>query len=324
MNILVTGGTGFIGSHLVEKLVKRNYSVRCLARKSSDITLLKNLGVEIHFGDLTKKETLKGVTNDIDVVFHLAAQMRKWGLQVKDYCKTNIDGTKNILDLSISEGVEQFIHCSTTTILEFSKNRPLNEDIEKYNTKDLYAKTKTEAEKIVLKNRDKIKSTIIYPDLVYGPRNLSYLPIFKAIKERKMKIIGKADNLHHPTFVSDLVAGFSLVLKNKKTYNERFILASDAITTLDLLTIIAEKLGVEISKVRIPLRLARMGAYFMGTAAKIFYFNPILNEAVIDFFENNYYYDTSKARKKLGFKPKISLEEGIEKTIEWYKLNNLL
>jgi len=322
--ILVTGGTGFIGSHLVENLIKK-HNVRCLARPSSDTTFLKNLGVEIHFGDITKKETLQRITKDIDIVLHLAAQMRKWSLPEEVYWDINVKGTKNILEMSLKENVDQFIHCCTTSVIGHVKGRPLNESYPFYDMRNIYNKTKAEAEKIALSHRNSIPVTVIYPDLVFGPRNFNYLPLFRAVKSKKIQFIGSGDNFHQPTFISDLIQGFMLVLKNKKAINENFIIASEnPITSREMIYTIADEFDISISPLHIPLPLAKIGRFVLEGLGRMLNFEPVLTQAVIDFFNVNHAYDISKARKILGFKPKISFEDGVKITIEWYMENGLL
>jgi nucleoside-diphosphate-sugar epimerase len=323
-NILVTGATGFIGSHLVENIVKK-HNLRCLVRTNSDTTFLKKLGVEINFGDLTKKETLHGVTKDIDVVFHIAAQMRKWNLPANVYWNINVTGTKNILEESLKENVNQFIHCSTVSIIGPFKGKPLNENYTSYNTSNIYNKTKAEAEKFVLSYRSLMPITIIYPDLIFGPRNFNYLPLFRAIKHKKIQFIGNGDNFHQPTFVSDVVQGFMLVFKNKKAIGEKFIIVSEKpITTKEMIYTISDEFDVKISPLHIPLNLAKMGRFVLEGLGQMLNFEPPLTQAIIDFFTINHAYEISKAKKILGYKPKITFKEGVKKTIEWYTENKLL
>ena len=323
-NILVTGASGFIGSHLVENIVKK-HNVRCLVRVNSDTTFLKKLGVEINIGDLTKKQTLHGITKDIDVVFHLAAQMRKWNLPENIYRDINVTGTKNILEASLKESIDQFIHCSTASIIGPFKGKPLNETYTSYNTRNVYNKTKAEAEKIVLSHKNSIPITVIYPDLVFGPRNFNYLPLFRAIKHKKIQLIGNGDNFHQPTFVSDIIQGFMLVFKNKKAIGEKFIIASEKpITSREMIYTIADEFDVKISPLHIPLNLAKMSRFVIEGLGQMLNYEPPLTQAIIDFFTVNHAYDISKAKKILGYKPRINFKDGVKRTIEWYTENNLL
>lgn len=308
--ILITGATGFLGSYLVRELVKK-FEVRCLVRDKNKAKALPTC-VEIFYGDIIDKRACHLAVKNIDIVCHLAAQMRKGKIPEYWYWRVNVDGTKNILEASIKENIDQFIHCSTASIIGPIRGRtPLNEEYPYYDCSNIYKLTKAEAEKIVLRNKDKISITVISPEFIYGPGCFHYLPLFKAIRERKIFIVGSGNNLHQPTYVTDVVQGFLLVIGNKKAIGEKFIIAGkENITSKELILKIAKEMRINIKLFHLPVQPLKLLSQFL----------PIPPGAV-DFFTTNHIYDISKAEKVLRYRPKVSIDEGIRKTVQW--LNTL-
>ena len=182
MKILVTGATGFIGKHLVKELVGKGHKVMCLVRKTSrkkDINYLKKLEVELFNGELTDKNSLKGICKGIDIIYHLTGVLGSFNFSEKLMFDINVKGTENILNESKEGKVKKFIFCSSAGVLgpiiKGGGSSP-------YSPSNLYEKTKVEAEKLVLKS--KLDYIIMRSEFVYGPMDNHVLPLFKAIKER--------------------------------------------------------------------------------------------------------------------------------------------
>jgi len=306
--ILVTGSTGFLGSYLVRKLVKERFSVRCFVKNKEKI---KNLprDCEIFIGDITSKQDCNFAAKNIDIICHLAAQMRENGIPEQQYWNVNFEGTKNILEAAKKENIKQFIHCSTASIIGPVLGHPLDEKYPHYDCDNIYKLTKAESEKFVLKNREEIPITVISPEFIYGPGCLHYLSLFKAIKERKIAIVGNGKNKHQPTYVTDVVDGFLLAINNRKAIGEKFIIAGNKIVTSEELIIeIAKSMNVKLSLIHVPFLPFKFLSPFLG-----------IPEGAIDFFNKNHMYSIEKAKNILNYKPKVSLNHGIEKTIGWFK-----
>jgi nucleoside-diphosphate-sugar epimerase len=320
--ILITGGTGFIGYYLIERLIKEN-TVKCLVRKNSNIKFLDNLGVELAYGDLKDIKSLKNAVKDIDSLFHLAAAFGKH-LPRHVYFDVNAKGTKNLL--SVCEEVERIIHCSAVGVYGPIQNPPANENFP-YNPSNPYEESKCEGEKIAINYINKgYPITIIQPAVVYGPRDISNIfKLFKAIKNQRFRIIGNGENLVHLVYVENLIDGLVLSLKEKKSIGEKYIIADEtAVTFLELSQTIADTENVNLPKIKIPVSAAKISAYFFETIRKIMEFDPPLTKDRVNFLTENHAYDISKAKKELGFMPKVSLEEGVKRSVEWYKTNGFL
>jgi len=308
VRILITGSTGFLGSHLVRSLVKERVSVRCFVRDKEKIKSLPQ-NCEVFVGDITSKQDCNYAVKNIDIVCHLAAQMRERGIPEQQYWRVNVEGTKNILEAAKKEGVKQFIHCSTASIIGPVREYPLDENYSHYDCGNIYKLTKTEAEKIVWSSREEIPITILSPEFIYGPGCFHYLPLFQAIEKRRIAIIGSGENTHQPTHVNDVVDGFLHTINNKKAINEKFIIAgSEIVTSEDFIIKIAEKMSVDLKPLHIPLWLVKMISSIL----------PI-PEGTIDFFTKNHMYSIEKAKNVLKYKPKVDLDRGLEKTVSWFR-----
>jgi len=308
IRILVTGSTGFLGSHLAKVLAKEGFSVRCFVRNKEKLkTLPKNC--EVFIGNITSKQDCISATENVDIVCHLAAQMRERGIPEQQYWMVNVEGTKNILEAAKKKGVRQFIHCSTASIIGPVKGYPLDEGYSSYDCDNIYKLTKAEAEKIVWSSREEIPITILSPEFIYGPGCFHYLSLFQAIKKRRIAIIGDGKNIHQPTYVSDVVDGFLHAINNKKAINEKFIIAgNETVTSEDFIIKIAQKMGVDLKPLHIPLWLAKIISSVL----------PI-PEGTIDFFTKNHMYSIEKAKNVLKYEPKINLDYGLEKTVSWFR-----
>ena len=328
--ILITGGTGFIGSHLVEALVKKGYKVRCLVRNPNKLNYLRNLGVDfkdlgvdVVYGDITDRDSLLHAVKGVSTVVHLAGVLGKWGVPDKIYWDVHVRGTKLLLEACINEGVKRFIYCSSAGVLGPIKNPPANEDWP-YNPSNVYEETKAVAEKLVLSYKNKMAVTIIRPEFVYGPRDMHVLKLFDAIQKGKFFIIGNGQTLLHPTYISDVIQAFLLCLENEKSIGKIYLITGETpVKVIELSTIIAEELGVPPPIFRIPKWLAYMAASLSEMLAQMFNFEPLITRSQVKFFTENRAFDNSKAKYELNYNP-LPLRQGIRQTIRWYRQNGYL
>lgn len=317
MNILVTGATGFIGKNLVDGLVKQNHKVKCLVRKISkdeDIDFLKKINAQLFYGDITKKETLENLFDDVDVVYHLAGILGDFKTPDEDYYKVHVLGTKNLLNFCKQQ---KFIYCSSAGVLGPVVD---GNESKKLNPTNIYEKTKADAEKLVLKCDNYV---ILRPEFVYGPYDIHVLNLFKAIKNRRFFVFRNSGSLLHPTYIDDIVYCLIKCL-DQKVKNETFIVAGERpVSVKEFTKQIANELNVKVNNIKIPFWFARTYVSVIEPFAKIFNFDPRLTKSRLNFFTKIRTFDTKKAQKILDYKP-IKFEEGIKKTIEWYKKNNHL
>jgi dihydroflavonol-4-reductase len=323
MKILVTGGTGFIGSHLVEAL---DGEIVCLVRKTSDTDHLERLGVELVYGDLRDSESLKRAVQDVDLVYHLAAYYTFHGAWEK-YCTVNARGTEALANAC--ENIEQFIYCSTAEVIgpvEFppaSETHPLRPTYE-------YGRSKIMAEKIL---EEKIEmgfpATILRPVGVYGPRCVDdvsyYFMVHMARNSLFTKFIaGSGKNLIDFVFVRDVVQGF-LKARTKKAIGETYFISQKALTYNEVYEILSRLLGRDPPTLHLPPFLAKIGIAPLELLYKITGKEDFMaHVSTVDVTQTDRAYSWEKARKDLGYIPKYTFEEGARITLEWYREQGLI
>jgi len=327
MKAFVTGGTGFTGGHLIQRLVKDGYEVCALARKTSDTELLRKLGVEIITGDITDKDLLTKAVKGTDIVYHLAAMYREGGgIGEKPFWDVNVTGTRNILEASREANIGRFIHCSTAGVHGHISNPPANENYP-YNPGDIYQKTKIEGEKLALDYIAKgLPGVVVRPVGIYGPGDLRFLKLYKYVQTGKFIMVGNGKVLYHLTFIDDLVDGFILCGTKDNAPGQTYLIAGESYVSLnEYVEKIANSLGVKKPKIRFPFfRPVWYSALLCEIVCYPFRINPPIFRRRVDIFRKNRAFDISKARNELGFEPKVSLEEGIKRTAEWYKKEGYL
>lgn len=321
MKILITGGTGFIGNALIERLLKENKKICVLVR---DIEKAKKFSwfskIEIFEGCLEDFSSLKKATKDIDVVYHCAALMGDFDVKYEKMKEINVQGTKKLLEACKLNKVKKFIHISSVAAMG---KVPLNatEDIICNPITD-YDKSKFASE-IVVKEfciQNKIPFVIIRPSMVYGPGEIkNKVKMFQYIQRGYFRIIGKGDNFVDLVYIDDLIDAIISASKSKKATNQIYIISGDyQITMNKFISLIAKYMGVKEPK-HIPLIFARIIGRVFVFLNKFILINPPLFKERIDNLIRSKSYNCSKAKKELNYKPKINPEEGIKRTVEWYK-----
>ena len=325
MRVLVTGGTGFAGGHLCKRLARSGYSVRALVRDPNCSLELQQWGVELALGDLRDRRSLDNAMKGVDLVYNIAAIYRKPNPTRKELWDTNVQGTKNMLEAAINAGVERFVYCSTVGVHGHIKNPPANEETP-YAPGDHYQESKVEAEKIVFQYmyEGNISCVICRPCGLYGPKDLRFLKLFKAVKSGMFFMIGSGEVLYHMIYIDDLIDGFLLCGTKEEAIGKVYILGHDTYVTLNqLVETISEEMGVRPHGSHIPFTPVYLASIVCEWTFKLFDIEPPLYRRRVNFFRNNRAFDISKA-KKLGFQPKTDLEKGLRLTFEWYKKNCLI
>ncbi len=322
----VTGASGFTGGYLCDALIKEGYSLTALVRSSSHTELLKARGVTLVEGDLAEPDSIKGKIRDMDLVFHIAALYRQEGVSKDMFTRVNVGGTRVMLEESAAAGVKRFVHCSTVGVQGEIKNPPATEDAP-YNPADHYQVSKLEGEKLALSYfRDKkIDGVVVRPVGIYGPGDTRFLKLFRHIYRGKFKMIGKGKVLYHLTFVEDLVQGIILAGQSPKASGQIYTLAGSEYLPLEkLVRLIAEILGKKISRIHIPLAPVYAAAFLCEKLCRSLRVEPPLYRRRLDFFTKDRAFDISRAKRDLGYAPKVSLKEGLTRTALWYKEQGLL
>lgn len=326
MKILVTGASGFIGGYLVEELVNKGYSVKGMVRRTSNISLLKQLDIELVYADLTQPETLVDTVKDVDVVIHLAAYYTFFGKR-ELYELVNVKGTEELAKISLKNNVKRFIYCSSTEAIGPVSNPP-GDETTKPNPQFEYGKSKLLAELKVKELGNKgLNYTIIRPSGIYGPRNVNdvsywFVTTFAKGGLASKFIIGSGENLVQFAHVKDVINGFILVLeKLDKSENQTYIISEDkAYTYLEVYRILSEILGVEPPRIHLHPKIAKILLSFIELYTRFTgNENFMYRVKVVDAVTTDRAYSIEKARRELGYTPKYDLRTGLKETIEWYR-----
>lgn len=323
--VLVTGGNGFLGTHLTSELSDSGRTVRAFIR-SSKKEAGDTAGVHVVRGDIRDFEAVDRAMRDVDVVIHLVSNFRKGGSDKKEAYSINVGGTENVLDAALKNGVKRVLHCSTIGVHGSVKEIPANENTP-FNPGDLYQETKLTAEKRVwdFYKKYRLPITVIRPISMYGPGDLRMLKLFKMIKKRRFVIVGEGEALFQPAYIDDVVQGFKLCIDNDQALGEVFIIGNEEYVPLvELCRMIAEELQVPPPKMKLPLKPVLTLAYLCEKICVPLGVEPPLHRRRVSFFQNNRAFSIDKAKRILNYQPKVSLRDGIRRTIQWYEMQGLL
>ena len=330
MKAIVTGGTGFIGSKLVQALVDKGYDVKCLVRKTSNVSLLKELDVELAYGDLGDEEALRQLPEGGDIIFHLAALVTDWG-QKETFYKYNVEATRILLESSKSNGIKRFVHMSSSTVVwksEFWSPHNLVDIDETYPYADTrvdnYNATKIAAEKLVLQfhREHGLETTVVRPSNVWGAGDTVILPrVVMAAKKGILYPMGSGDRFVTPCHVDNLVSSLLILADNQNAPgNIYFINDGVKIQYMDFLTKQLHAAGVEWSPgFSIPYKFAFSVAAVLESVFKIMKSKkpPVLTKMAVAALSGSRSYSIQKAKNDLGYEPGVNLESGMDELQDW-------
>lgn len=329
--LLVTGGTGLVGSHIIESAIGRGIKTRTLVRASSDRQWLDSLGTEIIEGDLEDVDAVKKAVEGVSQIVHCAAKVGDWG-PVEDYRAVNVRGLENLLNAAESGGdLKRFVHISSLGVYPAGDHHGTDET-EPVSTLgiDGYTLTKVEAERLVkehIRNRN-LPAVILRPGFIYGPRDRTVLPrIFERLRMKKFAYLGSGENLMNNTYVANLVDAVFLAIERDDAVGECYNIADGRLVSKkEFISTIAEFGGYEQPTKHVPLPVAKCLAKVMEGTWKLLGKKeaPLLSGARIKFLGYNLDYSIAKARRELGYDPRVDFRDGMKSTMDWFRDNGRL
>ena len=326
MKVLVTGATGFTGQHLVRALVAEGQHVRIIARSAERARAAFGESVEIETGDVADAALVRRAVPGCRVIYHLAAAYREAGLPDVRYREVHVDSTRLLLEAAEAEGIERFVHCSTVGVLGHISHPPADETAP-YNPGDVYQATKAEGERLALEfsSRHAIPLTVARPTAIYGPGDLRLLKLFRMIARRRFVMIGSGEVFYHMVHVDDLVAGLRLLADRPEAVGEVFILGGEGYQSLnEIAALIARIVGAPPPRWHVPAMPIQMAGSVCEKICAPFGISPPIYRRRVDFFTKSRAFSIAKARRLLGYDPKIDLEEGFVATTRWYSEHGYL
>jgi nucleoside-diphosphate-sugar epimerase len=320
---LVTGATGFTGSHLARSLARAGRPVRALVRDSARASELAAAGVELVTGDIRDADTLRRATAGVSIVYNVAALYRQAGLPRATYRAVNALAAGAIVEAAAAAGARRVVHCSTVGVHGDVEHPPANEDAP-LKPGDVYQETKLEGERLAQDagRRTGMPVTIVRPSGIYGPGDRRLLKLFRGVARRRFPMLGSGKIYYHLTYIDDLVEGFRLCGEHPAAANRTYILAGGEVTTLnELVDLVASAAKVNPPRVHLPV----WPVWIAGAACELicapFGLEPPLYRRRVDFYTKSRAFDIARARQEIGFAPRVGLEEGIAKTLRWYREN---
>jgi nucleoside-diphosphate-sugar epimerase len=319
MKIALTGATGYTGARLAAALRARGDSVSALVRPASMGHAAPGLrAVE---GDLADPRALAQLVEGAEAVIHVAAVYRTAGHPDSYYREVNVAGTERLLEAAARAGVRRFVHTSTVGVHGHVERPPADEDAP-IRPGDVYQATKAEAEALALgfhKTRG-VPVAVVRPGAIYGPGERRLLKLFRAIARGAYAVVGSGQAFYHPVFVDDLVDGFLLALERPEAVGQAFILAGPRyVSQRELAALIAKHTGGRVLPFRIPAAPIRLAGALCEAVCVPLGIEPPLHRRRVDFWIKSRAFTIDKARRLLGYAPKVDLEEGVARTAADYR-----
>jgi nucleoside-diphosphate-sugar epimerase len=317
-NILITGATGFIGRHLTAALSK-THNVRCLVRKTSDISDLRNLNVEMAHGDLLVKDSLEPALDGIDLIYHLAGEV--YSRHKSDYYKGNVLATQNLLESAELKGTKKIIFLSSIGVYKPKFDKTLLNEESECEPITFYGKTKLDAEELI--KECSIPWVIVRAPVIYGPHQPAVLNKFfiDALTKKKIYVVGDGDNLRSLCFIQNLIEGLILLADKQNIAQGTYILSDNSPYTFkEIITTASSVIEQKIKIIRLPDILGDTSwkiYNIMGSLFKLYFLELYTIKTMLI----NLGCDITKAKTEIGYNPSVTLEAGIRCTVKWIKSN---
>ncbi len=317
MKAFITGAAGFIGSHLVEELLRRNWQVGALLHKSQ---LPAREGLRIFQGDIRDKDALRDMIAGTDVLFHLAAALGATQIKSGEFFQINAEGTANILEAARETGVGRIIHFGSAGVLGSVKENTAVGEGHPAHPIDIYEKTKLAGEQAAFCfAKEGMDVVIVRPGWAYGPGDRRTFKLIKTIAKKRFIMVTKGNTLLTPVYIRDLIEGVMLCVEKAKPGEIYHLAGPEVLTVRDAARIIGEAAGAAIPRFSLPLFPVKVAAWFLEKAFSLFNKEAPLSIGKLGFFIHPKPLSIGKAKQELGYSPATDFRQGMRTTISWYR-----
>jgi nucleoside-diphosphate-sugar epimerase len=317
---LVTGATGFTGGHLARGLLARGHAVRALARDPAGACDLEAAGIQLAIGDIRDPRALDAAMTGVHTVYHLAAAYRQAGIPEDTYRAVNAVAAGEVVQAAARAGVHRVVHCSTVGVHGDIARPPADEDAP-LRPGDVYQVTKLEGERLARQAGERlgVEVTIARPTGIYGPGDRRLLKLFQGVV-RGFPILGRGEIYYHLTYIDDLVEGFRLCGEHPAASNRTYILAGGEVTTLnELVALVAHVADVPPPRLHLPVWPFWIAGALCEAVCVPLGLEPPIYRRRVDFYTKSRAFDIARARREIGYAPRVGLREGIARTLDWYR-----
>lgn len=317
MQILVTGGTGFLGRHLVKALLANGHQVHLLGRTFDGVSALLADGAIPVVADLRDQASISAACSGIEVVYHVGALSAPWGKR-SDFYAINVGGTHAIVEGCHKHGVRRLIYVSSPSVVFNGRdqfNVPENVPYPRH-FPSVYSLTKKLGEDMV--NASGLESVILRPKAIFGPGDTALLPrLISAARQKRLPQIGDGHNLVDLTYVENVVHALLLALDAEAAVGKTYTITNDEHVPLwNVIRSVLHRLDLPADLHKVPLFVALAAASYMEMRAALTGKEPLLTRYSALILSRTQTYDIRAARRDLGYVPRVSIADGIEQTLE--------
>ncbi len=327
MKILVTGGSGFLGSHVAEQLSTVGHEVRALVRKSSNRKFLSTLkGIEFAEGSVEDRASVDAAMQGVDAVVHSAGAVK--ARTEADFFECNTQGTVNLLEAAIEHAptLKRFVHVSSLEACGPSLDRkPVA--VDQANPVTAYGRSKLAAEKAVLARKGKLPVVILRPAAIYGPRDVEILEAFRAVRKRQYPVIGDGSMLGCYTYGPDCArACIQAIEANVKSGSVYFVDDGEPLSMARAMgEVLPEALGTTpLFRVGIPFPVLSLASFGVEAYGKLRDKAVMLTREKVGMLKHHWVCESQKTQDDLGWKPEVRFADGVRLTAKWYQAHGWL
>lgn len=327
MKILVTGGTGFTGAALVARLLGAGHEVVSLDKQAGiRLEELRGSGAEIVTGSVAERDAVARCMTGVEVVMHLAAAFREVGVPDSVYREVNVEGTRIVLEEAARAGARKLVYCSTQGVHGHIETPP-GDETSPIAPADYYQQTKYEGERVLADATSLgVEYAILRPTAIYGPGDPGrFLMIYRRVRKGTFPMFGSGVTFYHPVYIDNLVDAFQLAMAPGVGAGEAYIIGDEEYFSIEeLVCRVARAMDTEVSIPHFPIWPLVVAGHVCEKLCKPFNIEPPIFPRRVDWFRQVRAFSIDKARRELGYRPRVGIDEGLRRTGEWYLANGYL
>jgi len=324
MRAFVTGGSGFIGGHLIDALLTSGWRVGALIyrtplRAGADGTL------QTVRGDLSDADALRKGLEGTDVLFHCAAALGGSGVPKREFFRVNAAGVEAVLRAAREAGVRRVVHFSSAGVLGKVPDGETADETRPPNPQNAYDRSKLEGERLALAAAAAGQDVVVLrPGWAYGPRDRRTFKLIRSIARKRFLLVAGGRGRQTPVFIDDLTAGILLCAEKGRSGQVYHLAGSEILTVREMAETIARACGASIRRISIPLLPARIAAGVLATSFRPLRVEAPLTPGKLSFFTDSKPMAIGKARRELGYRPATDFAAGMSRTADWGRANGWL